>query len=258
MPIMASPFGVSPENNSIEKKESKMIKRPPTSSFNHAESESSFINDSESSESESIEYNINIKSSKGTQFSKQQIVPVDKIKNFKRSQTKISRDEKNSMDSQNMVKFMKLTARNLPKNNEKHEGFAYNKAVFLNTKELKSRGSTDNGIIVNQVSQIVKNNKKFMYNFGKSRHNRSLNLFKVAKQLHKSMDENIVGKFSQPAIFNRRNSVSRLQNPERNASVIQHRWETPVSKAPQRIKIDTSVNLLKLAKQTSEEMLNEK
>ena len=65
--------------------------------------------------------------------------------------------------------------------------------IFLNTRELKSRGSTDNGIVVG-ILPALRNipEVKRIHKFGHTPNQRSLNLFKVAKELHKSVHEEIL------------------------------------------------------------------
>ena len=233
----------------------------PTSDFNQQESESSFNNHSESSESEkefsgTVEYNINIKSSKGgTNHSKQHIAPVDQVKIFKRSQTKISKEEKDSMESQKKVRFMKKSVGNMSNHEDNTTLFSNKKAKFLNTRELKSRGSTENGIIVNPMSKNFNSNIKIMYQLGKSRQNKSLNLFKVAKQLHRSMDENIIDRMNQPGFMCEDQSQIKYESRELSNIIKKYRWKNS-SVGPFRHKINNSINLLKMAKQASVGILN--
>lgn len=139
-------------------------------------------------ESEVIQYNINIKSSNGTTSTPKKAIQINNRRSFKRSQTKIVKDEKNSLGTRIINTKLKKSVGKFSKGNSKASA-----NIFLNTRELKSRGSTDNGIVVG-ILPALRNipEVKRMHKFGHTPKQRSINLFKVAKELHKSVHEEIV------------------------------------------------------------------
>lgn len=92
--------------------------------------------------------------------------------------------------------------------------------IFLNTKELKSRGSTDNGILVGNFPLLRCNQEaRKLQNFGHTPKQRSLNLFKIAKELHKTVHEEIINNrnTSVPVRKEAKGKVplsNKLQQPE--------------------------------------------
>lgn len=97
------------------------------------------------------------------------------------------------MGSKKLVESIKNTARHQSPVNIKETLTANESTLFLKTKDLVSRGSTKDGKVV--LRPLGSYYSKFKP-FGVSRHERSMNLLKVAKELHRSMDELIASHFN--------------------------------------------------------------
>ncbi|CAI2383760.1 unnamed protein product [Moneuplotes crassus] len=253
------PFALAINNDDMQDNQSYLKKK--TSDFmgkqESLSESSSFNNSSESDETEeaedfanSVNYNINVQSSKGTNISKEKIVPISKIKMFKRSQTKISKPGKSSLEKKDIVGILKKTARNRTNNDNNSTIKSQKKSIFLNTRELKSRGSTDNGIIVHQVGSFASNHKLKSIKPKKPKpcYGNSVNLFKVARDLHKSMDEHLKTRGSASNLHPR-NELINHGKKELLKIIKKHRWGS--NSALRRSRVNTSVNLLKLAKDVS-------
>lgn len=131
-----------------------------------------------------------------------------------------------------------------------------NPAIFLSTKELISRGSTENGKIVTQINQFRKNTKKLIFGFGKTKNRDSINLINVAKQLHKSMDDHIIGKISEKDFQKQESPTYDNSGSTAEAKKLLDGYKRYSSNCKSKIKIDRSVNLLKLVNQNSCKVFN--
>lgn len=152
--------------------------------------------------------------------------------------------------------MVKDSARNLSNFQNNSELMTNNPALFLSTKELISRGSTENGKIVTQINQFRKNTKKLIFGFGKTKNRDSINLINVAKQLHKSMDDHIIGKISENDFQNQDSPTYDNSGSTAEAKKLLDDYKLYSSQNKSKLKLDRSVNLLKLVNQKSGKVFN--